>query len=75
MVRDPRLKRLAGRYVYGDYCSGELRSFLPTRKGARGDRRLGVGKRVGMVSFGTDARDRVYVVEMTSGRVSRLVAR
>ena len=75
VVRDPKLKRLAGRYVYGDYCSGEIRSFMPTRKGARGDRRLGVGKRVGMVSFGTDARDRVYVVEMTNGRVSRLVSR
>ena len=74
VVRDPKLKRLAGRYVYGDYCSGEIRSFLPTRKGARGDRPLGVGRHVGMVSFGTDARHRVYVVEMTSGAVFRLAA-
>jgi glucose/arabinose dehydrogenase len=75
VVRDPKLKRLGGRYVYGDYCSGEIRTFVPTKRGVRGDRRLGVGRRVGMVSFGTDARDRVYVVEMNSGRVSRLIAR
>jgi hypothetical protein len=75
VVRDPRIKRLRGRYVYGDYCSGELRSFRPTRKGSRGDRPLGVGRRPGFTSFGTDARDRIYVVELERGRISRLALR
>lgn len=75
VVRDPKLKGLRGRYVYGDYCSGELRSFRPTKKGSRGDRSLGVGRRPGFTSFGTDARHRVYVVELERGRVSRLARR
>ena len=74
VVRDQKLRALRGRYVYGDYCSGELRSFVPTKDGSRGDRSLGVGKRPGFVSFGTDARHRVYVVEL-GGRVSRLALR
>lgn len=72
VVRDPRLRRLHGRYVYGDYCSGEIRSFRPTGHGARGDRPLGVGRHPGIVSFGTDARRRIYVVALDSGRVMRL---
>jgi hypothetical protein len=72
VIRDPRLPRLDGRYVYGDYCSGEIRSFRPTKKGARGDRSLGVGRHPGIVSFGVDARDRLYVVKLESGRVLRL---
>jgi hypothetical protein len=75
VVRDPKLASLRGRYVYGDYCSGELRSFTPTRHGSRGDRSLGVGRRPGFTSFGTDARGRIYVVELERGRVSRLVRR
>jgi glucose/arabinose dehydrogenase len=75
VVRDPRIKRLRGRYVYGDYCSGELRSLRLTRRGAKGDRSLGVGRRPGFTSFGTDARHRVYVVELERGRVSRLAVR
>lgn len=75
VVRDPMLKGLRGRYVYGDYCSGELRSFRPTRKGSKGDRSLGVGRRPGFTSFGSDARGRVYVVELERGRVSRLARR
>ena len=26
VVRDPRLPRLQGHYLYGDYCAGQLRS-------------------------------------------------
>ncbi len=73
MIRDPRLGRLRGRYVYGDYCSGAIRSFVPAKRGARGDRSLGVGTHPGVVSFGTDARKRLYVVMLESGRVMRLV--
>ncbi|HET6831683.1 MAG TPA: PQQ-dependent sugar dehydrogenase [Solirubrobacterales bacterium] len=75
VVRDPKIRRLRGRYVYGDYCSGELRSFRPTRKGSRGDRSLGLGRGPGFTSFGTDARNRIYVVELARGRVSRLALR
>ncbi len=42
MVRDPRLSTLFGRYVYGDYCEGELRSFsAEVGRPAADDRPLG----------------------------------
>lgn len=71
VIRDPRLGSLSGRYVYGDYCSGFIRAFIPRARGARMDSSLGVSAD-GVVGFGTDARDRTYVVELHSGQVSRL---
>jgi glucose/arabinose dehydrogenase len=72
VVRDERLPRaLRGRYVYADYCSGFVRSFVPKLSGSRKDSSLGVGNHGQIVGFGEDARDRVYVVQI-SGRVSRI---
>src|SRR5205807_4674975 len=34
VFRDTRLPQLAGRYVYGDYCQGTLRSFSPAAPAA-----------------------------------------
>ena len=34
MIRDPRLPSLDGRYVYGDYCAGELLSARLRQRGA-----------------------------------------
>ena len=39
VVRDPGLPALAGRYVYGDYCVGRMRSFRVRGGRATGDRR------------------------------------
>ena len=37
VVRDPALPApRTGRYLYGDFCAGELRSFVPAKGGARG---------------------------------------
>jgi hypothetical protein len=71
VVRDRRLRSLYGRYLYSDYCSGEVRSFIAHRKGSRDDQRLDVGARPGTVSFGVDGRERVYLAVMDSGRVYR----
>jgi hypothetical protein len=73
VVRDRSLRGLYGRYVYGDLCDSRLRTARLARPRARGDRALGV--RVPMlVSFGEDARGRVYAVSL-SGPVYRLAAR
>jgi glucose/arabinose dehydrogenase len=72
VIRDRRLRGLRGRYVYGDYCSGEIRTFRPRKGHARKDHRLRVGHASGPVAFGVDGRRRVYVVELNSGQVSRL---
>ena len=75
VVRDPSLPSLFGRYLYGDYCTGVLRSFTAgdalERGKARDDRELGV-EVPGLSSFGEDARGRVYAVSL-DGPVYRLV--
>jgi glucose/arabinose dehydrogenase len=73
VVRDRALTALFGRYVYGDYCTGGLRSAVLQRQVARGDR--SVGLRVpSLSSFGEDALGRVYAASL-GGRVYRLAPR
>jgi glucose/arabinose dehydrogenase len=71
VIRDPELRSLYGRYLYGDYCRGELRSFV-ARPGepASGDRGLGLQVDE-LSSFGEDSRGRIYVTSL-SGPVYRL---
>jgi glucose/arabinose dehydrogenase len=71
VVRDPSLPQLEGRYLYGDYCESELRSFVPAPSGARNDRRLGLQVE-SLVSFGEDADGHIYAVSL-NGAVYRLV--
>jgi glucose/arabinose dehydrogenase len=71
VVRDRHLGRLRGRYLYSDFCAGNLRSFVPKLGGARRDRRVGI--HVDSPSgFGRDTRGRIYVCSL-SGPVYRLV--
>jgi len=70
VVRDRSLRSLYGRYLYGDYCEGQLRSFVPADDRARDDRALGV-EVPAITSFGEDAAGRIYVTSQT-GSVYRL---
>jgi glucose/arabinose dehydrogenase len=69
VVRDPNLPGLYGRYLYGDLCTGRIRSLaLP---GGTGDRYEGL--QVGQLqSFGEDSCGRIYVASAI-GPVYRLV--
>jgi len=59
VVRDPRLKALLGQYLYGDFCTGQLRSVRLHPGRADGDRSAGL--RVPSISsFGEDAFGRLY---------------
>jgi glucose/arabinose dehydrogenase len=71
VVRDPELESLYGRYIYGDFCEGELRSF-PAKPGqpARDDVALGVDVSA-LSSFGEDADGRIYATSL-DGPVYRL---
>ncbi len=73
VVRDPRLRALAGRYVFADLCSGRLWSAQLVGSALRDARPLGLVAPY-PVSFGQDARARVYVVSF-GGAVFRLRAR
>jgi glucose/arabinose dehydrogenase len=69
VVRDPALPALAGRYVYGDFCTGELRTA---------DLAAGTDSALNLVvpalsSFGEDAAGRIYAASL-AGPVLRLRA-
>jgi glucose/arabinose dehydrogenase len=71
VVRDESLRSLYGRYLYADFCVGELRSFTARPGGAADDDRA-LGLRVpDLSSFGEDDRGRIYVVSL-DGPVYRL---
>jgi glucose/arabinose dehydrogenase len=70
VVRDPRLRSLFGRYVYADFCEGDIRSLSPSTRRARGDRSAGLPRQPGISSFGEDARGRIYVANLFTDTVS-----
>jgi glucose/arabinose dehydrogenase len=70
VIRDPRLRRLNGRYVYGDFCAGNLFTAKLREDGASRPRRLGLHVDA-LSSFGEDRRGRIYVTSL-SGPVYRL---
>jgi glucose/arabinose dehydrogenase len=71
VVRDPGLPALQGRYVYGDFCDGRIRSARLGPRGATGDRAVALPKVGPISSFGEDAQGRVYVTSL-DGPVYRL---
>ncbi len=71
VVRDRDLPTLYGRYLYGDYCAGQLRSFsADPQRMASDDRAL--GPRVAALSSFGIARGQIYVTS-SQGPVYRLV--
>jgi glucose/arabinose dehydrogenase len=70
VVRDTRLPSLRGRYLYGDFCTGEVRSARLGLPRAAGDRREPVTV-PGLDAFTPDARGRIYAVSVL-GPVYRL---
>jgi glucose/arabinose dehydrogenase len=73
VVRDPRLRPLLGRYTYGDFCTGKVRSLIPGVGGARKDRATGVRVRE-LSSFGEAADGSLYATSL-AGHVYRFVRR
>jgi hypothetical protein len=70
VVRDPRLRALAGSFLYADYCLGEI-AALRARSGSPAVSRSLRLYRPSVSSFGEDARRRVYVATL-DGPVYRL---
>ncbi len=73
VVRDRSLPSLYGRYLYSDFCAGQLRSFtaVPGRR-ATDDRALGL-QVPSLSSFGEDDAGHIYATSL-HGPVYRLVA-
>ena len=70
VARDPRLPALAGRYLYGDFCSGKVTAVAVEndRVTASDDLGLSVPE---LTSFGVDGVGRIYAVSLR-GDVFRL---
>jgi glucose/arabinose dehydrogenase len=71
VVGDPRLRGYVGRYLYGDFCLGNVRAIGLRPGGACCDRSAAAPAVANLSSFGTDARRRVYATSL-SGPVYRL---
>lgn len=72
VYRGAQIPELAGAYVYGDLCSGEVRGLAVTADEVV-DAALPVSAEGGaLVSFGEDGDGELYLLELT-GQVSRLV--
>jgi glucose/arabinose dehydrogenase len=74
VVRDPSLGDLHGRYLYADYCIGQIRSLgLPAGTApATDDRAEGIAlPQFSVTSFGEDSCGRVYV--LSGNNVSRFL--
>jgi glucose/arabinose dehydrogenase len=71
VVADPTLPKLRGRYVYADYCEGQLRALTPHLKRATGDHKLGLSV-ASPTSFGEDDAHHLYVASQ-DGPVYRVV--
>ncbi len=72
VIRDHSLGSFYGRYIYGDYCGGQIRSFDPHRPGPS-DAATGLDL-AQVSSFGEGAHGRIYVASL-AGSVSRIVRR
>ena len=71
VVRDRRLPTLRGRYLYSDFCNGQLRSLIPEKGQATDDRPLGPTMPT-PTSFTEGRRHRIYATSL-EGDVYRLV--
>jgi glucose/arabinose dehydrogenase len=71
LVRDRKLDSVYGRYLYADFCVGEIRSLVPRLSGARKDRSLGITK-PGISTFGEGRGDKIFVASLFSGKVWQL---
>lgn len=62
VYRGTEVANLEGTYLYGDYCTGEIRGLLARRGIALDDRQLGEVAAGTLVSFGQDDQGELYVL-------------
>lgn len=71
VLRDPAVPRLAGRYIYGDYCTGALHAAV-LREGRHPSESESQNRVLDLVvprltSFGEDARGRLHMTSRSYG--------
>lgn len=73
VVRASNLRRMRGRYLYAELCTGQVRSARLRRPRAVGDRDEGL-RVPSLVSFGEDGRGGLYAISLR-GSVFRVLVR
>ena len=73
VYRGPKVPSLRGRYVYADYCRGQIRSLIPGLPRASDDASVGLPGFNAISSFGEDAKGNLYFASLTGGQVYELV--
>jgi len=66
VYRGSAIPSLRGAYLYGDFCSGEVRSFRVSGGGAT-DQALLLSTGLSISSFGRDANNELYVLDAGGG--------
>jgi hypothetical protein len=70
VVRDPGLPSLQGRYLFGDYCTGQ--TYTKALQSMGDDVPTGLPAIAGLASFGEDACGHIYALSNTNGSVYRV---
>jgi hypothetical protein len=71
VYRGKARRDLAGRYFYGDYCTGTVWSFKMVKQHLLSWRKEAF-KIPGLTSFGEDARSGLYAVSQQNGNLYRI---
>jgi glucose/arabinose dehydrogenase len=72
--RDKNLPGLNGRYVYGDYVSGNIWALASSGKTAVSNDLIGTFPANSLSSFGEDSNSNLYLLNYKDGRVYKFVA-
>jgi hypothetical protein len=75
VARDPAIPALQGRYLYGDFCDGVIRSMVPNvpNQTASDVRPVGI-RAANLSSIGRGPNNLLYITQ-TSGQLSRIAPR
>ena len=69
---DPKLAKLKGRYIFGDFAKGTLWALIPQGNGFRRELVGQTGRK--MSSFGEDQAGNLFIVDHNAGAAFKLVA-
>jgi glucose/arabinose dehydrogenase len=73
VCRDSNLSNLKGKYIYGDYVSGNIWALTYSGKSAVKNELI-ANLQGGLSSFGEDSNSNLYVLDYVSGKIFKFVA-
>lgn len=74
VARDKNLPNLAGRYIYGDYVSGNIWALTTSNKTFVKNDLIGKAAANSLSSFGEDADSHLYILNYTDGKIYKFAA-